>query len=504
MPRFKMENASETVSGRYEFRKKIAAGPMSTVYEGWDSTIQRRVAIKEVPLVESGWEQLARFRREAQAAGRLQHPHIVAIFDYYETSRCAYIVMEYVEGSTLKTAVDKGIRLTLAAVGRVMDDVLTGLQYSHEQGVVHRDLKPSNIMMTRDGRAKIADFGIARLEDSSITQVGAVMGTPAYMSPEQFRGEAIDASTDIYSAGIILYELLTGGRPFDGGIATIMHKALNTVPPKPSDISDAVPRLIDGVVFRAMAKRPQQRFGSAVEFAEALRHGLAVEPVKPTQRPIAAGRPRPSLAWTPPSRKAYIIAGAVVAVMAAAGGTAMYLRSTAQSGRAAKPDIQATAPSPDAGSARTSADAAATGGQGNPAGATDNAASASLGPGHGVDRVQPADLPVQSFPSPPPVAATNAPPVAPTSALPVLPTIASPGTPTASPDPVAGWSISGRGARAAEDDHPGWPGRRVRAAIERVASPAATGPAAARRNAGVASRADKEGPAACAREPGSL
>ena len=239
-------------------------------------------------------------------------------------------------------------------------------------------------------------------------------------------------------------------------------------------------------------------------FAEALRHGLAVEPVKPTQRPIAAGRPRPSLAWTPPSRKAYIIAGAVVAVMAAAGGTAMYLRSTAQSGRAAKPDIQATAPSPDAGSARTSADAAATGGQGNPAGATDNAASASLGPGHGVDRVQPADLPVQSFPSPPPVAATNAPPVAPTRALPGLADDRVAGNAHSVSRSGCGLVDSGRGARAAEDDHPGWPVRRVRAAIERVASPTATGPAAARRNAGVASRADKEGPAACAREPGSL
>src|ERR1700759_620985 len=124
-------------------------------------------------------------------------------------------------------------------------------------------------MITREGRAKIADFGIARLEDSSITQIGAVMGTPAYMSPEQFCGSAIDPRTDIYSAGVILYELLTGGRPFDGGISTIMHKARNPAPQRPSEISQAVPRPVDGVVFRAMAKRPQDRFASASEFSQA-------------------------------------------------------------------------------------------------------------------------------------------------------------------------------------------------------------------------------------------
>ncbi|MBV9654079.1 MAG: protein kinase [Acetobacteraceae bacterium] len=354
-----MANSAETVSDRYELRRKIAAGPISTVYEGWDSAIRRRVAVKEVPLTDNGWEHLTRFRREAQAAGRLQHPHIVGIFDYYETSNCAYIVMEYVEGATLKALLDKEKRMPLSAVVRLMEDVLAGLQYSHDQGVVHRDLKPSNIMITREGRAKIADFGIARLEDSSITQIGAVMGTPAYMSPEQFCGQAIEASTDIYSAGVILYELLTGARPFDGGIATIMHKALNTAPPKPSDVSDAVPRLVDSVVLRAMAKRPQQRFGSASEFAQALRQALAARKDEALAQPKVAKGARPTLLRETPSRAKYAVA-AILVLVAALGAGAAYWR-LARHEPAAKQIAQPSTPATPTAIGTASAPAEASG-----------------------------------------------------------------------------------------------------------------------------------------------
>ena len=201
--------------GKYEIKRPLGRGAMGTVYEGWDPIIARRVAIKTVRLPDHSddaetQEALTRFRREAQAAGRLTHPNIVGVFDYGETNDLAYIVMEFVDGPPLKNVLDKQERFALPDVIRVMDDLLTGLQFSHDRGVVHRDIKPANVMLTSAGQAKIADFGIARIESSSMTQAGTLLGTPAYMSPEQFMGQVVDARTDIYSAGVLLYQLLTG------------------------------------------------------------------------------------------------------------------------------------------------------------------------------------------------------------------------------------------------------------------------------------------------------
>ena len=269
---------AETVEtlGKYEIKRTLGRGAMGTVYEGWDPIIARRVAIKTVRIPEGNddpetEEALARFRREAQAAGRLIHPNIVGVFDYGETGDIAYIVMEYVDGPAVKSLLDKQERFALNDTLRIMTDLLTGLQFSHARGVVHRDIKPANIMLTSEGQAKIADFGIARIESSSMTQAGTVLGTPAYMSPEQFMGQVVDARTDLYSSGVLLYQLLTGERPFEGGMSAIMHKALNTDPPLPSQISVTCPPGFDGVVRKAMAKRPEDRFQSAAEFLEALR-----------------------------------------------------------------------------------------------------------------------------------------------------------------------------------------------------------------------------------------
>ena len=183
--------------------------------------------------------------------------------------------MEFVDGPSLKTLLDRQERFALADTVRVMEDLLAGLQFSHERGVVHRDIKPANVMLTSAGQAKIADFGIARIESSSMTQAGTLLGTPAYMSPEQFMGQVVDARTDIYSSGVLLYQLLTGERPFEGGMSAIMHKALNTEPPAPSQLSVTAPPSFDAVVRRAMAKRPEDRFPSARAFAEAIRAALA-------------------------------------------------------------------------------------------------------------------------------------------------------------------------------------------------------------------------------------
>ena len=349
--------------GKYEIQGTLGKGAMGTVYAGWDPIISRKVAIKTVRLPDAAdieaQEELARFKREAQAAGRLTHPNIVGIFDYGETDELAYIVMEFVDGHTLKGLLDAGERMALPNIGRIMTDVLGGLQYSHDRGVVHRDIKPANIMVVGgegDGRgqAKIADFGIARIESSNLTQAGTIMGTPAYMSPEQFMGQTVDARTDIYSSGVLLFQLLTGERPFEGSMATIMHKALNTQPPKPSDLSVTAPAALDPVVARAMARRPEDRFETASIFAEALKAGLQqkalplgfddpdneatiVAPPRPV--PITP-RPAPSTLSPAPTRsKAPALVAAAVIALAAAGGGAWFALSGSTPPPAASPPL---------------------------------------------------------------------------------------------------------------------------------------------------------------------
>jgi serine/threonine-protein kinase len=337
--------------GKYELLHILGKGAMGTVYEGFDPVIERRLAIKTVRLPDPGdleaQEEIARFKREAQAAGRLSHPNIVGVFDYGETPDIAYIVMEFVDGTTLKHVMEMGERFPLSETVRVMDGILTGLNYSHERGVVHRDIKPANIMITKAGLIKIADFGIARIESSSMTQAGTMLGTPSYMSPEQFMGQTVDSRTDIYSAGVLLYQLLTGEKPFEGGLTAIMHKVLNTEPPAPSALCVTVPPAFDAIVQRAMAKRPEHRFATAGAFAAALRAALDIPAgaapgndaddltmvvmSKPAGR-APAGPPRPAASGaslaTGEARKSLpmaLIGSLVIIVLAGAGGAAWLL-----------------------------------------------------------------------------------------------------------------------------------------------------------------------------------
>jgi serine/threonine protein kinase len=267
--------------GKYELRGTLGRGAMGTVLDGWDPAIERRVAIKTVRLAdaaadEEAAEALERFKREAQAAGRLSHANIVGVFDTGETDELAYIVMEFIEGSSLKQVLDKVKSLPPNEAAGIMMQVLAGLEYSHRRGVVHRDIKPANIMLTTDGGVKIADFGIARLASSTATAVGSILGTPAYMPPEQFLGEAADARSDIFAAGATLFHLLTGTRPYEGNATSIMTRVLNAdAPPLPSLRSVSVSPAWDAVIFRAMAKKPEERFQSAAEFAKAVREALS-------------------------------------------------------------------------------------------------------------------------------------------------------------------------------------------------------------------------------------
>jgi serine/threonine-protein kinase len=276
---------------KYEVRGTLGAGAMGTVYDAVDRVIERRVAIKVVKRPSANdpeaVEAHARFRREAQAAGRLSHPNIVGVYDYGENATDAWIVMELVEGGSLKGRLDRQERFPVPEIVRIMGEVCAALAYSHQRGVVHRDIKPGNIMLTTDGQVKIADFGIARLENSSMTQVGTLIGTPSYMAPEQFRGEPVDLRADIWAAGVMLYQLLTGEKPFEGGFSAVMHKALHTEPPPPSTLSVTTPRGFDAVIARALAKRPEDRFPSATAFGEAIRAAATA----PAAAPEPAGLP---------------------------------------------------------------------------------------------------------------------------------------------------------------------------------------------------------------------
>jgi serine/threonine-protein kinase len=320
--------------GRYELRSVLARTATSIVYDGWDSDIKRRVAVKAVPLStledNDTREALARFKRGVQAAGQLAHANVIDVYDYGETDEYAYIVMEFVDGPTLKQRLDSGERFDIRSICKIMDSILDGLQYSHDCGVVHRDMKPANIMFTKDRRVKITDFGIARFEDNDMTQAGMVIGTPAYMSPEQFMGEKIDWRSDIYSTGVVLYHMITLTRPFDGNLATIMNKVLNSPAPRPSSVSSTATPALDQIVTRAMAKKREQRFQSAGEFNAALQSVLTQpEPAKrPVISPKGVAPPLPRPPSPRPFRPSPVLVATAVVILATTGlGVTWYLRS---------------------------------------------------------------------------------------------------------------------------------------------------------------------------------
>jgi formylglycine-generating enzyme required for sulfatase activity/tRNA A-37 threonylcarbamoyl transferase component Bud32 len=269
--------------GKYEIRMQVGRGAMGIVYEGYDPVIGRRVAIKTLrtEMFEARQlpEVLARFKREAQSAGRLSHPHVVTIHDYGEHEGSAYIVMEYIKGSELGHELNRGVRYPLEDTVRIMMQLLGALAHAHENKVVHRDLKPANMFLLEDGSLKVVDFGIAHVEASDLTDTGAMLGTPAYMSPEQCLGIQVDHRSDLFSAGVILYQLLTGDRPFTGSVTTIIQKVLRQEPLAPSELNPTLSPAWDKVVARAMAKKPEARYESARRFAEAVKTALVADRV---------------------------------------------------------------------------------------------------------------------------------------------------------------------------------------------------------------------------------
>ncbi|HXX85526.1 MAG TPA: serine/threonine-protein kinase [Casimicrobiaceae bacterium] len=361
---------AELVSlGKYEIRREIGRGAMGVVYEGFDPLIKRLVALKTVRADRLSGEDsstmIARFRREAQAAGRLSHPNIVGIYDFGEENGVWYIAMEFVKGRELKDYFDKDERFSLPDTVRIMSQILDALGASHSQGVVHRDIKPANIFLLPDGTVKVADFGIAHIETSSMTQVGTMLGTPAYMSPEQIMGLPVDGRTDLFSAGVIFYQFLTGERPFAGSATTTMQKVLKEDPLPPSTLNVTAPAGMDGVVRKALAKRPEDRFQTAKEFAEAIRAAAQTQAttsaeatlLEPSLRTVAnvttvspqekAPTPavQPAVTATPPQAKSStpLLVFAIVIGAIVIGAGAWYLKER-QSGEVAKAPPAAAPP----------------------------------------------------------------------------------------------------------------------------------------------------------------
>ena len=268
--------------GRYKILGRIGGGGMANVYLAEDTTLGRRVAIKMLHrrFVEDA-KFVERFRREAKAAAGLNHPNIVSVYDWGQVGSENYIVMEYVEGETLKELIRRRGRLTGSDAVGIALELLAALGAAHANGVIHRDIKSQNILLDREGRAKVADFGIAQAGDPGMTEVGSILGTAQYLAPEQARGEPVDERSDLYSVGVVLYEMLTGRVPFKGDSAvTVALKHVNELPPEPAGLVPGLPYSLNQIVLKALAKDPNRRYGSAAEFAADLRAAQAGGPLR--------------------------------------------------------------------------------------------------------------------------------------------------------------------------------------------------------------------------------
>lgn len=282
---------SQTIIGRYQVVAILGQGAMGTVYKAVDPLIERTVAIKTINLNLSKEERAEfeeRFYREAKSAGRLNHSNIVTIYDVGEIGDIAYIAMEYLDGKSLREMLDSGVVLPVDMIGKIAARIADALNYAHQNHVVHRDIKPANIMITPTRDVKIMDFGIAQVPTGSRTQLGTVLGSPKYMAPEQVAGQATDGRTDIFALGVVLYEMLTGTMPFNGdNLSAIMYRILNEDPAPPSTVNPRVPPFFDPIIGRALAKRPQDRYQTAGEFARDLRAREGAPPE--AERPPAVG-----------------------------------------------------------------------------------------------------------------------------------------------------------------------------------------------------------------------
>jgi len=268
-----------TQLGRYKITGELGRGAMGVVYKGEDPSLDRTVALKTVILSDDAagkTEYQKRFFLEAKAAGRLSHPQVITVYDFGQEGDVAYMAMEFLKGKELRTRMQEG-SISVPEAVHIAEQVAEGLGYAHEHGVVHRDIKPSNIMLLTHDKVKIMDFGIARMRASDHkTSTGLVLGTPKYMSPEQVSGSPVDHRSDIFSLGVVLYEMLTHTKLFQGeDTPQIFHSVANFQPPPPSRVNSEVPPMLDFVVERALKKDPTVRYQDAFELAADLRSALS-------------------------------------------------------------------------------------------------------------------------------------------------------------------------------------------------------------------------------------
>jgi len=325
--------------GRYNLERTLGKGAMGVVYEGVDPRLGRRVAIKTILKshldADTAKEYSMRFVREAQAVARLNHPNIVQVYDFGEEGDIAYLVMEFIKGKELKTFFDANERFDLKEAVRIMGELCEALDFAHNAGIIHRDIKPANVMIDAQGRTKLTDFGVARVQDSDKTsvertQAGTMVGTPAYMSPEQITGGNIDKRTDVFSAGIILYQFLTGEKPFTGsGAWTIAKKIIQEEPPLPSSLNNAITPLFDAVVNKALSKAPETRYQSARDLGVALKRALegrgeeedADKTVVANLSDFTATKPAPAVARATPGESQRTSTGTGTGTGTQAGGS---------------------------------------------------------------------------------------------------------------------------------------------------------------------------------------
>jgi serine/threonine protein kinase len=264
-------------NGRYELRGAVASGGMATVYKAWDTRVERIVAVKVLrSLTKTDQHAIERFRREAHAAARLSHPNAVTVYDFLEEHGEYYLIMEYVEGVNLKQLLARKGPLSAQEAVTITGQVCSVLQVAHAQGFIHRDIKPQNILIAKDGQAKLTDFGIVRvLEATGLTNTGIVLGTADYLAPEQARGDPLSPASDLYSLGVVLYEMLAGRPPFVGSSAVqVAMQHANNVPPPPSKYNPRIPRALELVVKKALQKEPGRRYADAESMRKALQESL--------------------------------------------------------------------------------------------------------------------------------------------------------------------------------------------------------------------------------------
>jgi serine/threonine-protein kinase len=314
--------------GRYNLIEELGRGAMGVVYKAEDPLLNRTVAIKTILLMDdpaARAEYEARFFQEAKAAGGLNHPNLITIHDVGREGDVAYMAMELLEGTELREMMLKG-RLSLPFALDIVAQVADGLAHAHENGVVHRDIKPANIMIMRDRRAKIMDFGIARVRVSDVrTQTGAILGSPKYLSPEQAAGEPADLRSDIFSLGVVLHELAAGQPPFTASsVAQLLQQITTATPRPPSAANPSLPAVLDLIVAKALDKQPDGRYQSAAEFAADVRACLAQLPARKGDRADAA---EATLMETPPAAAVDVVLegtrGATAAQQATLGGAGL-------------------------------------------------------------------------------------------------------------------------------------------------------------------------------------